>query len=76
MASLKCVYVGTDPMFVSCRLKSALWDQFDVVKGTVRIQFDDLALAPFCYGRHEVLLSDVILYGSGDFDESICSDRS
>lgn len=61
MSIQKCTYIGSDPKFAKGIFKTALWDYFDIKNGTVKLQFDDLALGTLAHNWHEVPLQDVVI---------------
>jgi hypothetical protein len=60
-------YLGSDPKFQKALFKTAIWDFFDIVKGTIKLQFDDLKLEELAHGWHEVPLDDVVI--ETEFDD-------
>lgn len=74
-----CIYLGDvigDPQYDHLIFKTAIWDDFDIVKGTIKVQFDDVKLAeafkwtelPVC----DVKLEHIVPW---DWDDD-CSDQN
>lgn len=68
MGIQRAVYVGSDPKYACAIFKSAIWDFFDVIKGTVKLQFDDVALGTLAYNWYEFPLCDVVIEFGGQDD--------
>lgn len=68
--SIRCVYIGNDPQYENAIFETAIWDFFNIVKGTVKLQFDNLRLRHLAHGWHEVPLCDVMIKtGFEEYDD-------